>query len=176
MPIYEFYCPHCHRVFNFLSRKVTTSRTPDCPRCRRPELARRASAFAISKGRKEEAATPSEAPDLPPGFDEARLERAMSALARDAESIDENDPRQGARLMRQVFEAAGLPVGTGMDEALKRMESGEDPEKVEAEMGDVFEEDPFAAAGAEPAEPRGRLAGLRRRLLPPSIDPELYEM
>ena len=174
MPIYEFYCPHCHRVFNFLSRTVTTSRTPACPRCRQPELARRASAFAISKGRKEPAKA--EAPDLPPGFDEAKLERAMSALARDAESIDENDPRQGARLMRQVFEAAGLPVGTGMDEALKRMEAGEDPEKVEAEMGDVFEEDPFAAGGGDPAKPKERLAGLRRRLLPPSVDPELYEM
>jgi hypothetical protein len=90
--------------------------------------------------------------------------------------LDENDPRQGARLMRQMFEAAGMPVGTGMDEALKRMESGEDPEKVEAEMGDVFEEDPFAAGSGEPREPKERLARLRRRLLPPSVDPELYEM
>jgi hypothetical protein len=56
------------------------------------------------------------------------------------------------------------------------MESGEDPEKVEAEMGDVFEEDPFAAGGGAPPEPKERLARLRRRLLPPSVDPELYEM
>ena len=176
MPIYEFYCSHCHRVFNFLSRTITTSRTPPCPRCRRPELARRASAFAISKGRKEETAGP-EGPDLPPGFDEAKLERAMSALTRDAESIDDDDPRQGARLMRQVFEAAGLPVGAGMDEALKRMESGEDPEKVEAEMGDVLGEDPFATGeGPDVGKPKERLGRLRRRLLPPSVDPELYEM
>ena len=33
MPIYEFYCPHCHRVFNFLSRAVNTDKTPDCPQC-----------------------------------------------------------------------------------------------------------------------------------------------
>ncbi len=175
MPIYEFYCPHCHRVFNFLSRTVATKKTPDCPRCHRADLTRRASSFAISKARKEEPAATPEAPALPPGFDEARLEQAMSALARDAESIDEDDPRSGARLMRQVFAAAGLPVGTGMDEALKRLEAGEDPEKVEAEMGDVLGEDPFAAGG-ESAEPKARLAGLRRRLLPPSVDPELYEM
>jgi len=175
MPIYEFYCPHCHRLFTFLSRTVDTRKTPLCPRCRRPELRRRVSSFAISKGRKEVESAP-EMPELPPGFDEARLEKVMSRLARDAESIDENDARQGARLMRQVFEAAGLPVGTGMDEALKRMEAGEDPEKVEAEMGDVFEQDPFAAAGgAEPPAPKGRLARLRR-LLPPSVDPELHEM
>jgi putative FmdB family regulatory protein len=174
MPIYEFYCADCHRVFNFLSRTVATKKTPNCPRCHRADLTRRASAFAISKGRKEEPAS-AEGPALPPGFDEARLEQAMSALARDAESIDDDDPRAGARLMRQVFTAAGLPVGAGMEEALKRMEAGEDPEKVEAEMGDVLGEDPFGAGG-EGAEPKERLAGLRRRLLPPSVDPELYEM
>jgi putative FmdB family regulatory protein len=176
MPIYEFYCAHCHRVFNFLSRTVATGKTPDCPRCHRADLTRRASSFAISKGRKEESPATPEVPDLPPGFDEARLEQAMSSLARDAESIDENDPRQGARLMREVFAAAGLPVGAGMDEALKRMEAGEDPEKVEAEMGDAFEGDPFGAGESAPREPKERLAGLRRRLLPPSVDPELYEM
>jgi putative FmdB family regulatory protein len=176
MPIYEFYCAHCHRVFNFLSRTVAADRTPGCPRCRREGLTRRASSFAISKARKEEPTAAPEGPDLPPGFDEAKLERALSVLAKDAEGMDENDPRQGARLMRQMFEAAGMPVGTGMDEALKRMESGEDPEKVEAEMGDVFEADPFAAGGGEPREPKERLARLRRRLLPPSVDPELYEM
>ena len=32
----------------------------------------------------------------------------------------------------------------GMQEALKRMESGEDPEKIEEDMGDLLEADPFA--------------------------------
>lgn len=183
MPIYEFYCPHCHRLFSFLSRRVDTQKHPLCPRCHRPDLARRASPFAISKGRKEEppAAKP-ESPDLPglpPGFDEARLERAMESLAAEAESIDENDPRQGVQLMRRLFGATGLPMGKGMEEALRRMESGEDPEKVEEEMGDLLE-DPFGAGAADAPgrEPSPRLgfAGLRRRVLPPTVDPELYEM
>jgi putative FmdB family regulatory protein len=173
MPIYEFYCPHCHRLFSFLSRAVDTTKTPACPSCGRAELSRRVSSFAISKGRKEQAP---ETADLPPGFDEQRLEQAMDRLARVADSIDEDDARQGAQFMRQVFEAAGLPVGAGMDEALRRMEAGEDPEKVEAEMGDVFDQDAFAGAGGpEAAEPRSRAARWRR-LLPPSVDPELHEM
>ncbi len=45
--------------------------------------------------------------------------------------------------MRRLFEATGMPVGAGMEEALRRMESGEDPEKIEEEMGDVME-DPLA--------------------------------
>ena len=56
------------------------------------------------------------------------------------------------------------------------MEAGEDPEKIEAEMGDVFETDPFSAGRREgPGGAARGLAGLRRRL-PPSVDPELYEM
>jgi len=150
---------------------VNTEKTPACPRCGREDLARRASAFAISKGRKEEPK-----PEAPPGpdIDEARLEKAMEALAGDMDSIDENDPKQGAHLMRKLFSATGMPIGAGMAEALKRMESGEDPEKIEEEMGDVFEEDPFGGllggegAGADPGDGKKNLARLRRMLRPPT--------
>jgi putative FmdB family regulatory protein len=178
MPIYEFYCRHCHRVLSFLSRSVDTEKTPACPRCGRPDLTRRASAFAISKGRKEEPK-----PETPPGpeLDEGRLEKAMEALAGDMDSIDENDPKQGAHLMRKLFAATGLPVAGGMEEALRRMEAGEDPEKIEEEMGDVFEQDPFGGllgAGGEDKDPEGtkKNLGRLRRMLPPAHDPELYEM
>jgi putative FmdB family regulatory protein len=180
MPIYEFYCPHCHRVLHFLSRAVNTEKTPPCPRCHRSDLVRRAAAFAISKGRKEEPR-----PAAPPGpaLDEERLGRAMEALAGDMESLDENDPRQGAHLMRKLFAATGLPVAGGMEEALRRMEAGEDPEKIEEEMGDVLEEDPLGGLlggeGREPEPDEGgkkQTLGRLRRLLPPSVDPELHEM
>ena len=178
MPIYEFYCPHCHRVMSFLSRGVNTEKTPACPRCRKPDLSRRASSFAISKGRKEEPR-----PETPPGpdIDEARLEKAMEALAGDMESIDENDPKQGAHLMRKLFSATGMPVAAGMEEALRRMEAGEYPEKIEEEMGDVFEQDPFGGLlggeGGEKDPDAGRKnLGRLRRMLPPTHDPELYEL
>jgi putative FmdB family regulatory protein len=173
MPIYEFYCPHCHRLFNFLSRSVNTDTVPPCPLCQGKDLARRVSAFAISKGRKEE---PAQASGPEPDIDEARLERVMESMAGEMQGIDENDPRQGASFMRRMFEAAGVPVAGGMEEALRRMEAGEDPEKIEAEMGDVFDVDPFSGLGAkDPGEAARGLAALRRRL-PPSLDPELHEM
>jgi hypothetical protein len=106
----------------------------------------------------------------------------MEALAGEMDSVDENDPKQGARLMRTLFSAPGMPVASGMEEALKRMEAGEDPEKIEEQMGDVFEQDPFGGllggeegAGKDPAE-ASRSLGRLRRLLPPSHDPELYEL
>lgn len=168
MPIYEFYCPDCHRILSFLSRRVDTRKRPACPRCGSTGLTRRAAAFAISKGRPEPAEG---AGDDMPDFDEERLARAMESLAGEAEGLDEENPRQAAHLMRRLFDASGLPVGAGMDEALRRMEAGEDPDKIEEEMGDVLEADPFGA-GAE----KGSLAGLRKRLLPPEKDATLYEM
>ena len=167
MPVYEFYCTECHRIFSFLSQRVNTAGRPPCPRCGRAALERRPSAFAISKNRTEE-----KTPDLPAGFDEARLEQAMSALATEGESLEGEDPVASARVMRKLFESAGLPMGEGMREALRRMESGEDPEKVEAELGDTMGDDPFAGGGELGARVRTRL----RRLLPPSVDPNLYEM
>jgi len=167
MPIYEFYCSDCHRILSFLSRRIDTRGRPDCPRCGSSGLTRRAAAFAISRGRPE----PAEGGDDMPDFDEARLAKAMESLAGEAEGLDEENPRQAAQLMRRLFDATGLPVGAGMDEALRRMAAGEDPDKIEEEMGDVLEADPFGA-GAE----KGSLAGLKRRLLPPEKDTTLYEM
>jgi putative FmdB family regulatory protein len=166
MPLYEFYCPDCHVIFNFFSRSVNTTTQPACPRCERPELTRKVSTFAISKGLAEPSAE-----DGMPDIDESKMEQMMTELARDAEGMNEDDPRQMARMMRKLYDATGMQMGGGIEEAIRRMEAGEDPDKIDEEMGDILEEEePFLAAGS------GKLKGLRRRLRPPSVDDTLYEM
>ncbi len=138
MPIYEFYCEKCNTIFNFFSKTVNVSKKPKCPRCK-GRLERRMSVFSCI-GKAKEADGPG---DLP--IDESTLENAMGKLATEAENINEEDPRQAADLMRKFTEMTGMKLGDGMQEALDRMEAGEDPEKIEAEMGDILEnEDPFA--------------------------------
>lgn len=169
MPIYEFYCSHCHTLFNFFSRRIDTDKRPDCPRCARPGLDRRPSVFAISRNRPEPSA---DADGGFPDIDDARLERALAALEGEAAGIDESDPRQAARLMRKLTLATGLPLNAGMEEALRRMEQGEDPDAVEAELGTALD-DPFSSDAS------GGGSRLRRfvvRHLPPRVDPKLYEM
>ena len=122
MPIYEFYCDHCNTIFNFFSRTVNTRKVPVCPRCKQNKLSRQVSMFAVTGRAKEDG----DADDLP--FDEAKMEKAMQMLAGEADKINEDDPRQAAQLMRKLTRMTGLDLGDGMEEALSRMEQGEDPE------------------------------------------------
>ncbi|MFZ5759191.1 MAG: FmdB family zinc ribbon protein [Thermodesulfobacteriota bacterium] len=160
MPIYEFYCQACHTIFNFFSRRINTTAEPLCPRCQR-KLRRQLSTFAtIGKARENN-------DDFPAGIDEARMERVLADLARQAEQISEDDPRQMAQLMRRFSTETGMSLGEGMKEALARMEAGEDPEKIEADMSDLLEdEDPFGAARKK----------LNAHTLPPAQDDTLYEL
>jgi len=116
-----------------------------------------------------------------PDFDDARMERVMEEMAREADGMNEDDPRQMARLMRKLYEGTGLPMGRGMEEAIRRMEAGEDPDKIEEEMGDLLEEEEeaiFGEGGAESTD-QPRSGGLRRiskKLRPPEVDEALYEL
>ena len=164
MPIYEFYCDDCNTIFNFFSRTVNTRKVPDCPRCKRNKLSRQVSMFAVTGRAKEDA----DGDDLP--FDEGQMESAMQMLAGEADKINEDDPRQAAQLMRKLTRMTGLDLGDGMEEALSRMEQGEDPEQIEAEMGDLLEgDDPFQRKGK-----RGPGGSARRRA--PDRDETLYDL
>ncbi len=164
MPIYEFYCEDCHMIFNFFSKSVNTRKKPKCPKCKTKTLSRQLSAFAVT-GRAKEDGDPD---DLP--FDESKMEKAMQMLAGEAERINEDDPRQAADLMRKLSQMTGLELGPGMNEALRRMEAGEDPDQIEAEMGDLLEdEDPFVLA-----EKKG--AGGKPKRPTPTVDQTLYDL
>lgn len=162
MPIYEFYCRDCHTVFSFFSRSVNTRKIPACPKCGRP-LSRQVSLFAFT-GKAGEKSAPE---DLP--IDENRMAQAMEHLAGEAETINEDDPRQAAGLIRRLSDMTGLKLGQGMQEALTRLEKGEDPQQIEAEMGDLLDpEDLFAFPEKRKPAPNERPA--------PAKDETLYDL
>lgn len=136
MPIYEFYCSDCHTLFNFFSSVIDTVSRPSCPKCRRRELERRPARFATLKHRGDEA------PDPFSDLDESRLAGVMESMMGEIEGLDENeDPRRLAGLFRRFGEASGLEFGPRMEEMMSRLEAGEDPDRLEEEMGDDFDED-----------------------------------
>jgi putative FmdB family regulatory protein len=164
MPIYEFYCSDCNTIFNFFSKTVNTSKKPKCPGCKTKTLSRQVSLFAFTGKAKETG----DLEDLP--LDEGKMERAMQVLAGEADKISEDDPRQAAHLMRKLTDMTGLKLGAGMEEALNRMARGEDPEQIEAEMGDLLEqEDPFEV-------PAKSEKGGRAKRPAPTRDETLYDL
>ncbi len=163
MPIYEFYCRTCHMIFNFFSPSVNTEKRPLCPKCKKRKLERKMSQFATVRNRGEQ--DDSSMPDV----DESKMANAMNLLSQEAEHMDENDPKQAANLMRKLTDMTGMNLGSGMEEALRRMEAGEDPDQIEQEMGDLLEqEEPFALGE--------KSSGKGLRLRPPVKDDTLYDL
>jgi putative FmdB family regulatory protein len=140
MPIYEFACPKCRVIFNFLSKRVNPDRLPACPKCGNKKMTKQVSSFAMPRGLPEGPAAPGGEGPMPE-MDDPKIMRAMAELERDMGHIDENNPKHMAHLMRKMKDA--MPAGMmpkEMEVAIKRLEAGEDPEKIEADMGDVFGE------------------------------------
>jgi putative FmdB family regulatory protein len=165
MPIYEFFCAPCHRIFSFRARRVDTVTRPRCPRCAGDTLERRVSTFAVlsadHRAREEN--------DAPP-FDDARMAGALERMGGEIDTLDENNPRALARFMRRFSRESGMEFGETYERALQRLEQGEDPDTVEAELGaeDADADEVFRAV---------RDAGSgRRHGAPPLRDDALYDM
>jgi putative FmdB family regulatory protein len=138
VPIYEYLCGPCNRIFAFHSFKVDPDKEPVCPRCGGGGLRRVPSSFGVSAGRKSAAGDGSGDDGE---LDDPRLEREMMRFASELEGMDENDPRAMASAVRRMAEIAGEPVTPAMEEMIRRLEAGEDPEKVEEELGEALEEE-----------------------------------
>ncbi|MDH3975771.1 MAG: zinc ribbon domain-containing protein [Deltaproteobacteria bacterium] len=162
MPVYEFYCKKCHTLFNFYSSRINTEKIPQCPRCKDVKLERQMSVFSsISSSDNDDG-------DNIPVFDESKMEKALNMLAGEADKINDDDPKQAAMLMKKLSRASGMKLGSAMEEALSRMERGEDPEAIEAEMGGLLEgEEPFLME-----EKKKSKKGEKK----PEVDETLYEL
>ena len=165
MPIYEFYCKNCNTIYNFWSPTVNTEKIPSCPKCNNPNLKRKMSSYAIiSKSNQEQ---DSELDDLP--IDESKMEDAIMSLASEAENLNEDDPRSMAQLMRKFSDKAGIKYNDKLEEALARLESGENPKNIEDEMGEVFDDDelPFDLKSGP---------SIKEHLKKPDQDETLYDL
>ncbi len=140
MPIYEYLCPACNRIYSFLVRNINTSNQATCPKCGSEDMKKRMSSFAFTgsthKATESAGGGLSEDGDLDP-----RAEREMMKLMSQAENIDENDPRQLGTLMRKMSDITGEKLDCEMEEAVRRLEAGEDPDKIEESLGDLGDGD-----------------------------------
>ena len=117
---------------------------------------------------------------MPAGDDmDPRMERVMAEMERDMAGMDENnpDPRALGQMMRKMTEATGQKMPAEMEHMIRRLEAGEDPEKLEEEFGDAFENMDFPdGMGGEGAEGGGSSGSVKARRKPAERDPALYEI
>ena len=161
MPVYEFLCASCNRIFSFHSFKMATEKVPACPKCGDVDLRRVPSTFGVATSAKTSEGL---GDDAGAGLEDPRMEQEMMRFASELEGMDENDPRAMAAAVRKMTEIAGEPVTPAMEEMIRRLEAGEDPEKVEEELGDALEEEMGDEGG-------GGFSGA-----PPTRDSGLYPM
>jgi hypothetical protein len=192
MPIYEYYCPDNHKIYSFFAKTLAQGRTlPRCPDNPAYRLVKVVSSFAVT-GRTRK--TGDRLPDAGKGESgpagsggdpaaEARMEAALSAMEGEFANVDENDPRAMGRMMRRMSELTGEKLDGEMEEVVRKLEEGVDPDQLEEQLGGPGEGtdpenpyDPERDAGATPparsTEARSRL---RMRRGPPIRDPKLYD-
>lgn len=196
MPIYEYYCPTNNKIYQFFAKTLAQGKTvPKCPDNPKYRMEKIVSAFAFTGRTKKSAdggAASGEGPEgapAPGGGDpaeDARMEAAMGAMEKEFSSIDENDPRAMARMMRRMSELTGEKIDGEMEEVVRKLEEGTDPETLEEQLGGGPEgeggmgDDPYGEGGMpggdqppkDPKEPRHRF---KVRRGPPVRDPKLYD-
>jgi len=145
MPIYEYLCPECNVVFSFMVKNVKTAKRAYCPRCGNKKTMERVMskfAFAGRTRKSTGAAGAGDPPGAGAGTDDMpdlspRQEQEMMRLMTQIEGMDENDPKQMGTLMRKMSEITGEGLDPQMEEAIRRLEAGEDPDKIEEDLGDL---------------------------------------
>jgi len=190
MPIYEYYCPDNNKIYQFYAKTLSQGRMlPKCPDNAAFRMEKLLSPFAVkAKGREKdsgegEASPPGAGPAGGDGGDDPQMEAAMSAMESEFSNVDENDPRAMGRMMRRMAEITGEKIDGEMEEVVRKLEEGADPDSLEDQMGgggDAGDGDPYGEGmggeppgpSADPMEPRHKFKARRG---PPVRDPKLYD-
>ncbi|HTB80809.1 MAG TPA: FmdB family transcriptional regulator [Opitutaceae bacterium] len=185
MPIYEFYCAENHTVYQFYAKTLAQGKIiPKCPDNPAFSMVKLLSKFAVT--------SPGKSGKQPPGGDaggsgqpaeaeDPRMEAAMNAMENEFAHVDENDPRAMGRMMRRMAELTGEKIDGEMEEVVRKLEEGADPDSLEEQLGggeagenDLpgSDEPPAPGAAAEAREGRRRFRARRDQ---PVRDPRLYD-
>ncbi|MGE9296591.1 MAG: cytochrome C [Puniceicoccales bacterium] len=171
MPFYEFYCPKNHTIYTFYARSLKhAGKVPRCPDDPKAPMQKQVSRFSFVRALNQEG-DPALDDDK---YDDPRYERAINELEREFQGMNEEnpDPRQLGRLMKRMGEITGQKLPQSMMEMAARLEAGEDPEALEQEFGDDFDDDfdPMAMVDGGSGKKL-----LRRLKAGPKQDPVVYE-
>lgn len=184
MPIYEFYSPGTRKIYSFFARSLSHAEAiPVCPDGKKYEMKKLISGFSIT-GQSSDDSEPVDTgsnPDDPfSGMDPGQAEKVMQELEGTLGRMDEDnpDPRQMGSLMRKMCEMTGEGMDEPMEEVVRKLEEGMDPDELEGRMGDFMDgegsDEKIELEGGAGDEVKARLRNLMKKTM--VRDPELYEL
>lgn len=80
-----------------------------------------------------------------PDLDDPKIERAMMQIEKEMANLDEGNPKHLAHMMKKMKEIMPGAMPKELDDAIRRLEAGEDPEQIEEDMGDLLGDLPGSA-------------------------------
>ncbi len=191
MPIYEYYCADNHTIYQFYAKTIAQgATTPRCPANPKFRLKKIVSAFAITSGgpsSEPPPAAPSGSESTDP-LDDPKNDATIAAMEKEFDSMDENDPKAMGRMMRKMSDLSGEKMDGKLEEVVRKLEEGTDPESLEEQLGPIDDAEssgdpegggmglepgmPPLKEPKEPKEPRHRF---KARTTVPRRDPKLYD-
>ncbi len=186
MPIYEFMSQNTGKIYSFFAHSPSyAEKIPFCPDGKKYKMEKVMSGFSIT-GQKEEvpeipAGSSGDDPNDPfAGMDPGQAEKIMKDLEGAMGGMDEDnpDPKQMGQLMRKMCEMTGETMDEPMEEVVRKLEEGADPDELEDRMGDFLgEEQPNDTNGGNEEDSGDSVKSRLKKLMKKKIvrDPTLYE-
>jgi hypothetical protein len=199
MPIYEYYSYDTNKIYKFFATSISQKDVvPKCPDGEEFRMERMLSSFAIT-GKTRKSRKDGEAPmsinDV--DMEDPRVKSLFREMEKTVEGMDpENpDPRIMGRFLRRIGDTLGDKFDDEVEEVIRKLEEGHDPESLEQNFEGVLGEsddpyDNFGGMGGMPSghdgddnqqekdpkgfDIRGESKKILRMLRPPARDPKLY--
>lgn len=186
MPIYEFMSQNTGKIYSFFAHSPSyADKIPFCPDGKKYKMEKVISGFSITRQKEEAPEIPAgdsgDDPNDPfAGMDPGQAEKVMKELEGAMGGMDEDnpDPKQMGQLMRKMCEMTGETMDEPMEEVVRKLEEGADPDELEDRMGDFLgDEQPNDKTGGNEEDSMDSVKSRLKKLIKKKMvrDPKLYE-
>ena len=186
MPIYEFVSRDTGKIYSFFAHSTSyAEKIPFCPDGKKFKMEKVISGFSITGGNEKQSEEAEKSDSIDPndpfsGMDSNQAEKVMRELEGAIGGMDEDnpDPKQMGHLMRKMSEITGESMDEPMEEVVRKLEEGADPNELEDKMGNFMGFEETEGKSEDPPNPSKEFvkSQLKKKIVKKMVrDPELYE-
>ncbi len=171
MPVYEFYCSDCHKIYQFFARTAATDKVPDCPVCGKKKLSREISNFAIISQSNNQMSGIEGNDDI----NENLIVDALMNLAdksselEQADICDDKKTAKAVEVFKSFIKESKIKTDGRIEDALLRATGMKTEGEIAAELEDSLDAEDYQLALEQ-------LKNYKRCLSRPQTDDKLYDL